>query len=95
MVAHPRAASRLGAIRALNSPRPLQVRESASGGPALVHLNQRWLRVERLLDSWRIDDEWWSSQPIARLYYRVALAPAGDIVIFRDLLSGAWFRQQV
>jgi hypothetical protein len=49
--------------------------------------------VEAVLESWRIDDEWWRL-PISRLYHDVILEGGGRVVLFKDLITGDWFAQQ-
>jgi len=49
--------------------------------------------VEAILESWRIDDEWWR-QPISRSYLELLLAGGKRVVVFQDLLTGLWFIQQ-
>jgi len=50
-------------------------------------------RVEHIDDRWRIDDEWWRTEPISRLYYAVRLASDQKLVIYKDLTTGGWYRQ--
>jgi hypothetical protein len=49
--------------------------------------------VEAILESWRIDDEWWRQQ-ISRSYLELLLAGGKRVVVFQDLLTGLWFIQQ-
>ncbi len=94
MVTNPRKAQRPSAIRALNRPVHLQIKADAQGRPAAVLINRRWLQVQEVLEAWRVDDEWWRTQPVSRMYYRVEMAVSGAMVLFQDLLSGTWYRQQ-
>jgi hypothetical protein len=48
--------------------------------------------VEAVLESWRIDDEWWR-QLISRRYFEVILEGGGRVVLFEDRVSGEWFVQ--
>jgi hypothetical protein len=48
--------------------------------------------VEAILESWRIDDEWWR-QLISRRYFEVILEGGGRVVLFEDRVSGEWFVQ--
>lgn len=48
--------------------------------------------VEAILESWRIDDEWWR-QPISRCYHAVLLATGKRLVLFEDIVTGEWFAQ--
>ncbi len=94
MVTHSGAAARSSALRALNSPLPLAVKQRTDGQPAAVLVRRRWMRVQAVQESWRLDDEWWSPEPVARLYYQVELEQIGAMVLFQDLLTNSWFRQQ-
>jgi hypothetical protein len=38
------------------------------GAPEAVKFRNRLLQVKEVLNTWRIDDEWWR-EPISRLYY--------------------------
>ncbi len=44
-------------------------------------------------DRWRIDDEWWRSEPLSRLYYAVLLTSGQRLVIYKDLITGQWYKQ--
>jgi hypothetical protein len=39
------------------------------------------------------DEEWWRERPIVRMYYRVNLEDGRGLTVFRDMLDGAWYRQ--
>jgi hypothetical protein len=50
------------------------------------------IAIESVLESWRIDDEWWR-QPIARCYHAVLLDGGKRVVLFEDIVTGEWFAQ--
>ncbi len=50
-------------------------------------------KVAAVEDRWRIDDEWWRAQPVSRLYYAVLLASGHRLVLYKDLVTGEWFKQ--
>ena len=52
----------------------------------------RWRKVLEILDTWRIDDEWWRKQPVSRLYYRVVLEDGTMAGLFKDLIGGQWYQ---
>ena len=66
--------------------------EDASELPVAVRLKRR-LRIAGIEDRWRIDDEWWRAEPIARLYYSVLLTQGDKWVLYKDLVRGEWYRQ--
>lgn len=81
-------------LRPLNVPRAVQVREAGGGLPAAICQQRRWQPVAEIIDIWRIDDEWWRQRPISRMYYQVVLEDGKTISVFKDLVSGRWYRQQ-
>jgi hypothetical protein len=88
MVAHSRAPLRVDRLRALNTPKPAQVAVDDRGNPVSVD----GTGVEEVLETWRIDDEWWR-EPIVRRYADVVLAGGRHVVLFEDLRTRAWFAQ--
>ena len=79
-------------IKPVNLPEPLQVEESPSGLPCAVRLKRRQ-SIIAIEDYWRIDDEWWRSEPVSRLYYAVILASGQRMVISKNLIDNSWYRQ--
>ncbi len=95
MVAHSRAPVRTDRLRSLNAPEPVVV-ELVANEPRAVRRskgNGGGQAVETVLETWRIDDEWWR-QPISRRYYEVVLEGGKRVVLFRDLMTEAWFEQK-
>ena len=92
MVANPGEALRAGAYKPLNTPETIGVEEDAGGEPQAVREN-RQQRIESVEDRWRLDDEWWRTEPVSRLYYAIRLASGQKLVIYKDLVTGTWYRQ--
>ncbi|NIM51836.1 MAG: hypothetical protein GTN62_12790 [Gemmatimonadales bacterium] len=65
---------------------------AAPGGCAGPPEVGRRRRVEEIIETWRIDDEWWR-EPITRRYVEVVLEGGGHVVLFEDLVTGQWFVQ--
>ncbi len=93
MVAHPGAQGRAGRVRPLNRPRPLRVEADAEGRPAAVWLSGRRCAVDTVLETWRIDDEWWRERPISRVYFSLLLEDGRTPFVYRNLVNGRWFKQ--
>ena len=83
---------RAGAYKPLNTPEIVQVEEDTQGMPLTVRRKQRQ-RIESIGDRWRLDDEWWRTEPISRIYYAVRLASGQKLEIYKDLVTGDWYRQ--
>ena len=92
MVAHTGETAGAGAIRALNEPRPINVRAGERGMPLEVQVDS-WRRVLSVEERWRLDDEWWREQPVSRMYWRVLLDDGQDLTIWQDLTMRVWYRQ--
>ena len=80
------------AYRPVNLPEPGLVEDGPDGLPAVVRLPRRQ-KVAGIEDRWRLDDEWWRREPVARLYYAVRLNSGQHLELFKDLATGAWYRQ--
>ena len=95
MVAHSRAPIRVDRLRALNEPVKVLVVVDDEGLPVEVveMTERRGKRVEAIIETWRIDDEWWR-HPISRHYVNVVLENGGHVVLFEDLTTGEWFMQR-
>lgn len=96
MVPRPRTPLRVDRLRALNQPQPVEVRTDTQGLPTAVHLvsgTERWKPVEAIIETWRVDDEWWR-KPISRLYVEAILQGGRRILLYRDLVTGEWRAQQ-
>lgn len=89
MVADTRAANGAGRLRQLNQPRPVSVEADASGTPLSVERRA----VEAVLETWRVEDEWWRTQPIKRAYWRLLLEDGRTVDVYYDLAQDRWFRQ--
>ncbi len=93
---------RVDRLRALNQPVLVEVATDQQGRPvALIERDPSEPNSERgtskaveaVLDSWRIDDEWWRDT-ISRRYVDITLDGGKHVVLFQDLISGEWFLQQ-
>jgi hypothetical protein len=109
VVAHPRAAGGLRRTRPfdvaqgrhiditqgrpLNRPRPVRVEAGEDGRPIAVYLSGQRLAVESVLETWRIDDEWWRERAVSRLYFSLLLEDGRTVTAYRDLVSGQWAKQ--
>ena len=88
MVAPSRAPLRTDRLRALNVPQLVAVECDVEDRPRTVGD----VTVETVLESWRIDDEWWR-QSITRCYHDVILDGGKRVVLFEDVATGEWFAQ--
>ena len=76
-------------LKPLNEPERVTVTLNANGSPSRIGDGT----VETIREVWRIDDEWWRVM-ISRHYYEVMLESGGRVIVFLDLVTGEWFRQQ-
>ena len=94
MVTNTRKTPGVEACQPVNLPEPITVEVDASGNPTAVRMPRRH-PVTSTEDRWRIDDEWWRSEPVSRLYYALILKSGQKLVIYKDLVSGHWYRQSI
>lgn len=89
MVADTGATGGIGRLRQLNQPRPATVQTDADGVPVAVESRT----VEAIVETWRIEDEWWRAKPIRRIYWRLLLDDGRTVDVFRDHVKDGWYRQ--
>ena len=92
MVADTGKTLRTDTSKSVNLPELLTVEESTDGSPTAVKLKRRQ-KIIAIEDSWRIDDEWWRSEAVSRLYYAVILASGQRMVLTKNLIDKCWYRQ--
>ena len=80
------------AYKSVNLPEAIKVEEDATGLPLAVRLPGRQ-PVVSIEDRWRIDDEWWRAEAISRMYYSVTFKSGQKVVVYKDLLNNAWYKQ--
>ena len=89
MVQDTRKTAPADAFKPVNLPERIRLAAYPHGKP-LALAGRPVIAVE---DRWRIDDEWWRSRPVARLYWAVILASGQRMVVYQDLVDNCWYRQ--
>lgn len=79
-----------GAPRRLSLPVVVEVRSGARGRPLSIDGDG----VEAVRESWLVEDRWWTEAPLRRRYWEVVTEAGRDVIVFRDLLGGGWFKQR-
>ena len=76
--------------RRLGQPRPVRVRAEERGRPWLVGTR----KVQAVRESWLVEDRWWTGRPLRRRYWEVVTESGRNLVVFRELGRGVWYRQR-
>lgn len=76
--------------RRVAEPQPARVHAQDGGCPDLVDGH----RVDAVRESWLVEDRWWAEAPLRRRYWEVVTDDGRDLVVFRDLEGGRWYRQR-
>ena len=93
MVTHSGTPARAHHLRALNQPIPVTVTLAAQiAQPATLVINRHTHTVQRVQDTWIIEDEWWRD-PIARQYFALLLDDGTRRTIFHDRVANTWYLQ--
>jgi CO dehydrogenase/acetyl-CoA synthase delta subunit len=66
------------------------VSTDAGGQPLAVEREA----VDAVRESWLVEDRWWTDRPLRRRYWEVVTAGGRNVVVFRDLVAGGWYRQR-
>jgi hypothetical protein len=77
-------------VKRLAKPRTVRVREGAQGRPQAVEGRA----VEAVRESWLVEDRWWTDRPLRRRYWEVVTLDGRDLVVFRELTGGGWYRHR-
>ena len=72
---------------------PIDV-ETTDEEPAAFRWQQQRQQVQAIAEQWIVHDEWWRDE-IWRHYYQIETAGALLCVVYRDLLTGAWFLERI
>jgi hypothetical protein len=76
--------------RRLAVPRPADVVCGPGGRPEAVDRHE----VVAVRESWLVEDRWWTDRPLRRRYWEVVTIDGRDLVVFRELEDGRWFRHR-
>jgi CO dehydrogenase/acetyl-CoA synthase delta subunit len=49
--------------------------------------------VDAVRESWLVEDRWWTGRPLRRRYWEVVTTTGRNLIVFHDLVTGAWFEQ--
>ncbi|HVY77985.1 MAG TPA: hypothetical protein VG898_05725 [Solirubrobacterales bacterium] len=77
-------------LRRLYVPRSARVEADEGGRPTTVD----GAPVEAVREEWVVEDRWWTPHPLGRHYFELALADGRNLVVFRSIASGRWYRQR-
>jgi len=89
VVANPRTPGGPRRLRPLNQPRSVVVKAGQDGAPLTV----AGRAVQAIIETWRIEDEWWRPQPVTRTYWRLLLEDGRTTDVYYDRLRKHWYRQ--
>lgn len=94
MVSRPGGPADTRRIRRLKTPQAIEVEAGEDGSPQRLCQGNAWHDLALTRRPWRIDQHWWRSEPISRLYYQVLREDGPPLTLFHDLISGAWLKQE-
>ena len=81
-------------VRRLNVPRPLRVEPGDDGVPRRVQHGGRWRGVVQVRERYRVEDRWWTSEPVAREYFDLLLEGGLPFAVFHDRIDTRWYAQR-
>jgi len=67
--------------RRIGMPKHVEMAEALLGEPRALVLGRERLAVAAVQDRWRIDDEWWRTRPVSRLYYSLLLEDGRTVTV--------------
>jgi hypothetical protein len=70
------------------------VEAGEDGRPIAVYVSGQRLAVVVVLETWRIDDEWWRERVVSRVYFSLLLEDGRTVTVYRDLVNRHWYQQR-
>lgn len=89
-------------VRRVNEPQRAAVTLGVDGRPKTVAWasgggrtqRSRRATVEHVIESWHVDDLWWTHEPVRRACYECQLDEGTRIVIVYDIAAARWYVQR-
>ena len=73
-------------------PMPCMVQEDAEQRPVAVRLFGEEVGVAAIDERWEDEEFWWRDDPVVRVTFRVSLEGGQELTIFKNMLTGGWYR---
>jgi len=77
-------------LRRLYAPQRVAVRTDPRGAPSTVDGST----VEAVREEWLVEDRWWTSNPLRRHYFELALRDGRALTVFHTPRAQRWYRQR-
>ncbi|MEX2245409.1 MAG: hypothetical protein WEC75_01865 [Dehalococcoidia bacterium] len=75
-------------------PSRAEVQAGGDGAPIRVRHRSRWQQVARVREHYRVEDRWWTQEPIARDYFDLTLEDGLPLTVFYDRSGRQWYEQR-
>ena len=72
-------------------PVPIETAEDDIHGSFWLRLSGRWRKARSVDNLWEISEACWDDRPVIKMYFRVTTEDQFQLIVFRDLLGGAWY----
>ena len=73
-------------------PMPCKVQEDAEHRPVAVRLFGQAVGVAAIDERWEDEEFWWRDDPVVRVTYQVTLENGQELTVFKNMLTGGWYR---
>ena len=73
-------------------PMPTKVQEDDDQRPVTVTIYGEPVAVELIVEQWEDEEFWWRDNPVVRISYRVTLEGGQELTLFKNMLTGGWYR---
>ncbi len=70
------------------------MRADTNGVPVALLRKRAWRTVVEVLDCYRTEDRWWTSEPVSRTYYELLLEDGRAATVYRDHVGNEWYEQR-
>ena len=84
----------LATQRRPGTPMSVRVQEDEDFRPLSVSLEGKVLEVVSIDERVEEEAEWWEPEPAFRMHYQVTLENGQQLMIFRNMKTGGWYRSE-
>ena len=74
---------------------PISVKEARNGDPSAIRLRSQWDRIYAITGRWDVNEELAGEQRPIKTYIRVTIAEYQQLTVFRNMVTGRWYLEEI
>ncbi len=74
---------------------PIAVKEASNRDPSAIKLRAQWELIYAVTGRWNVTEELAGEQRPIKTYFRVTIAGDQQLTVFRNLVTGRWYLEEI